>query len=116
MGRVAGTTATATCPTALVERGGLIDEIAAAHRYRIKAKSANTLRAYASDWTQFEAWCAERSLEPLPGRPEVVATWLAALAMAWRLTARSPAMPRRSPGTTRGAGEVAAQHRDPRQG
>ena len=60
MGRVAGTTAVATTSTALVQPGGLVDEIAAARSYRQKAKAANTLRAYASDWNQFEGWCDER--------------------------------------------------------
>lgn len=60
----------------------LQDEIAAARSYRAQAKAANTVRAYTSDWNQFEGWCDERGLEPLPARPEVVATWLAALAMA----------------------------------
>ena len=62
----------------------LLDEIAAARGYRAKSKAANTLRAYQSDWKQFEAWCDERGLEPLPARPEAVATYLAALATAGR--------------------------------
>lgn len=60
----------------------LASEVAAARAYRGKAKAANTLRAYASDWNQFEGWCDERGLEALPARPEAVATWLAALAVA----------------------------------
>ena len=58
------------------------DEVAAARSYRAHAKAANTIRAYTSDWNQFEGWCDERGLEPLPARPEAVATYLAALAMA----------------------------------
>lgn len=58
------------------------DEVAAARSYRAQAKAANTVRAYTSDWKQFEGWCDERGLEPLPARPEAVATWLAALALA----------------------------------
>jgi site-specific recombinase XerD len=60
----------------------LHEEIAAAQTYRAQAKAANTLRAYTSDWNQFEAWCDERSLDPLPARPEAVATYLAALALS----------------------------------
>lgn len=60
----------------------LQDEIAAARSYRTQAKAANTIRAYASDWAQFEGWCWERDLDPLPAWPEAVATYLAALAMA----------------------------------
>jgi site-specific recombinase XerD len=94
--------------------GELVDEIAAAHGYRTKAKSANTLRAYASDWKQFEAWCDERGLEPLPARPEAVATWLAVLATAGKadstITRHSAAIA----WYHRRAGQVAPQHRDPR--
>lgn len=60
----------------------LAGEIAAAASYRRRAKSANTLRAYASDWRQFEAWCDDRALEPVPARAEAVATYLAVLAQA----------------------------------
>ena len=62
----------------------LVDEIAAACDYRAKAKAANTFRAYLSDWAQFERWCDERGLEPLPAKPEAVATYLAALATRGR--------------------------------
>ena len=34
----------------------LAGEVAAAASYRRRAKSANTTRAYESDWRQFEAW------------------------------------------------------------
>ena len=59
-------------------------EVAAAAAYRRRAKSANTIRAYESDWRQFEGWCDESGLEALPARPEAVATWLAVLAQAGR--------------------------------
>jgi site-specific recombinase XerD len=59
----------------------LHEEIAAAQSYRAQAKAVNTLRAYTSDWSQFEGWCDERSLDPLPARPEAVATYLASLAV-----------------------------------
>jgi site-specific recombinase XerD len=58
------------------------DEIAAARSYRAQAKAANTIRAYTSDWNQFEGWCDERGVDPLPARPEAVATYLASLALA----------------------------------
>ena len=59
-------------------------EVAAAAAYRRRAKSDNTIRAYESDWRQFEAWCDERGLEALPARAEAVATYLAVLAQAGR--------------------------------
>lgn len=114
MGRVAGTTAAATASTALVRPGGLVDEIAAARAYRQKAKSANTLRAYASDWRQFEIWCDERALEPLPARPEAVATWLAVLATAGKADSTITRHAAAIAWYHRRAGEVAPQHRDPR--
>lgn len=46
------------------------------------ARDTNTLRAYMSDWGQFEGWCDARGLECLPARAEAVATYLAALALA----------------------------------
>lgn len=58
------------------------DEIAAARDYRSQAKAANTIRAYQSDWAQFEGWCDERGGAPLPVRAETVATYLAVLARA----------------------------------
>jgi len=67
-----------------VGEGPLVAEIAAARAYRTRAKSVNTLRAYASDWRQFDDWCWERQLTSLPAAPEVVATYLAALALVGR--------------------------------
>ena len=64
--------------------GRLSEEIAVARSYRARAKAANTIRAYESDWRQFEDWCDERGLDVLPARPEAVATYLAALATAGR--------------------------------
>ena len=77
------TAAPTASPAAIAETDSRLHaEIAAARGYRAQAKAANTLRAYASDWNQFEGWCDERSLEPLPARPEAVATYLASLALA----------------------------------
>lgn len=74
---------TVASPAAIAEPGRQLgEEIAAARSYRAQAKAANTLRAYTSDWTQFEHWCDERALDPLPARPEAVATYLASLALA----------------------------------
>ena len=70
-------------PDAITETDSRLHaEIAAARDYRTQAKATNTLRAYASDWNQFEDWCDEHSLAPAPARPEAVATYLASLALA----------------------------------
>ena len=39
----------------------LAAEIEAARSYRARSKAANTVRAYDSDWRQFEEWCWARS-------------------------------------------------------
>ena len=70
----------ASAPTGLSL--ALAEEIAAARLYRQRARAANTTRAYASDWAQFEGWCWERALEPLPASAEAVATYLAVRARA----------------------------------
>lgn len=81
--RVALSPFTVASSYALPSPGRILgEEIAAARSYRANAKAANTIRAYQSDWHQFEGWCDERGLEPVPARPEAVATYLAALALA----------------------------------
>ena len=58
-GRGTATDLSVTSPAIVMERDRrLHEEIAAAQSYRAQAKAANTLRAYASDWNQFEAWSA----------------------------------------------------------
>jgi len=41
-----------------------------------KARAANTLRAYASDWADFSSWCAGRSLPSLPAETETIILYL----------------------------------------
>lgn len=56
------------------------DQAAALGRYLSAAQSANTLRAYRSDWTAFSAWCAAEGRRALPADPVDVAVYLAAAA------------------------------------
>lgn len=51
-----------------------------AREYARAGKAANTRRAYAAGWAQFEAWCARTGLCALPAEPQVAALFLAALA------------------------------------
>lgn len=82
-GRGTATSVPAAAPATLAAPDSRLHaEVAAARSYRAQAKAANTLRAYTSDWNQFESWCDERLLDPLPARPEAVATYLASLALA----------------------------------
>jgi integrase len=48
--------------------------------YARHASAPATVRAYASDWRHFEAWCARKELHPLPPSPQVVGLYLAACA------------------------------------
>jgi len=45
--------------------------------YQSAADAAATLRAYKADWANFEAWCRERNLGPMPSTPEIVGAYLA---------------------------------------
>lgn len=48
--------------------------------YLRSAKAPATLRAYRTDWRDFTAWCAARSLDGLPAEPRTVALYLTDLA------------------------------------
>ena len=51
-----------------------------ARTYVEAASSANTRRAYASDWKHFSAWCRRQNLSPLPPDPETVGLCITACA------------------------------------
>ncbi|KGF70651.1 integrase [Hoeflea sp. BAL378] len=65
-----------------------------ARGYVEAASSANTRRAYASDWKHFTAWCRRQNLSPLPPDPEVVGLYITACASG--STSGSPSGPRSS--------------------
>jgi len=48
--------------------------------YLRASKSANTLKAYRSDWEHFTAWCRDQRIDPMPSSPETVAMYIADLA------------------------------------
>ena len=52
--------------------------MAKAQAYQDAADAPSTLRAYASDVKNFEAWCVRHSMVALPATPEVVGAYLAA--------------------------------------
>lgn len=52
----------------------------AASRYALASKAPASKRAYASDFRDFGAWCAERGLEPMPASVDTVSTYLADMA------------------------------------
>ncbi|RWC00265.1 MAG: site-specific integrase [Mesorhizobium sp.] len=56
---------------------GLADR---ARDYVEAASSANTRRAYASDWKQFASWCRRQGVEMFPPDPQVVGLYITAQA------------------------------------
>jgi integrase len=54
--------------------------------YVAATRAASTLRAYASDWADFLAWCAAHRLEALPASPEAVALYITQLAQTRRVS------------------------------
>ena len=51
-----------------------------ARGYVEAASSANTRRAYASDWKQFASWCRRQGVEMFPPDPQVVGLYITACA------------------------------------
>ncbi|MDQ0512978.1 site-specific integrase [Ancylobacter amanitiformis] len=51
-----------------------------ARDYVDAASSANTRRAYASDWAHFSGWCRRQGLELLPPSPQLVGLYITACA------------------------------------
>ncbi|CAK10239.1 MULTISPECIES: site-specific integrase [Rhizobium] len=51
-----------------------------ARDYVEAASSANTRRAYATDWKHFSAWCRRQNVSPLPPDPQVVGLYITACA------------------------------------
>ncbi|SFB57175.1 Site-specific recombinase XerD [Rhizobium sp. NFR07] len=51
-----------------------------ARTYVEAASSANTRKAYASDWKHFSAWCRRSGLTPLPPHPQTVGLYITACA------------------------------------
>ncbi|HEX9952788.1 MAG TPA: site-specific integrase [Rubricoccaceae bacterium] len=54
----------------------------AARRFAQAARSDATLRAYRSDWSDFETWCISRALPPMPASAETVSLYIASRAEA----------------------------------
>ena len=63
-------------PTPPSARAALV--MAKAQAYQDAADAPATLRAYASDLKNYEAWCARSGFQALPATPEVVGAYLAA--------------------------------------
>lgn len=74
----------------------LRDDLEASKRHYAQSWSASTLRAYRSDWVDWEIYCQSRAVAPLPGEPMAVAGYLSALAEGtWRKKLRLATIERR---------------------
>jgi integrase len=61
-----------------------------ARGYADAASSANTRRAYTSDWKHFSAWCRRQNLPPLPPDPQIVGLYITACASGTATADRKP--------------------------
>src|SRR3954452_19231681 len=48
-----------------------------ARDYADRSRAANTKRAYAADWRDFNGWCLDHGRDPLPASPATVGAYLA---------------------------------------
>jgi hypothetical protein len=67
-------------PTTGSEQKSLDVALEAAAEFIAASKAAATRRAYASDWRDFAAWCADHGQVALPAAAATVAAYLGALA------------------------------------
>ncbi len=78
----ASDTENALVPTPEAGPKSLETAIAAAAEFIAASKADATRKAYASDWRDFAAWCANHGQVDLPAAPGTVAAYLGALASA----------------------------------
>ncbi len=82
---------TITLPSHVAGSGALDRLVETARDYARQAASANTLKAYAKDWTHFARWCRMRGANPLPPSPELIGLYIADLAAPQGKTASQSA-------------------------
>ena len=59
--------------------------MAESQAYQDAADAPATLRAYATDWTNFAAWCDQHGFTAMPATPEVIGAYLAAAGEGYAL-------------------------------
>ena len=57
-----------------------------AQQFATRARAGNTLRAYRSDWRDFEAWCRGRNFSACPAASETVVLYLTALSRTHKVS------------------------------
>ena len=67
-------------PSHLAGSGALDRLVETARDYARSAASANTLKAYAKDWSHFARWCRMRGAAPLPCSPQMIGLYITDLA------------------------------------
>jgi len=68
--------------------------LAKSQAYQDAADSSATLRAYAADLANYEAWCGKHGFQAMPATPEIVGAYLAAAGEGYAmptLRSRAPA-------------------------
>jgi site-specific recombinase XerD len=53
--------------------------LAKSRAYQDAADAPATLRTYAADLANFEAWCGKHGLQPMPATPKIVGAYMAGL-------------------------------------
>lgn len=59
--------------------------LAKSKAYQDAADAPATLKAYATDWANFNAWCSKHGFTPMPATPEVIGAYLAAAGEGYAL-------------------------------
>ena len=59
--------------------------LAKSKAYQDAADAPATLKAYATDWANFNAWCCKHGFTPMPATPEVIGAYLAAAGEGYAL-------------------------------
>lgn len=64
----------------------LAELLGRAQEFARGARADNTLRAYQSDWRDFQKWCEQRSFAACPASPQTVALYLTALSRTHKVS------------------------------
>lgn len=68
------------------ETSHLAELVARAQEFAKEARAENTLRAYRSDWRDFESWCRGRQFLSCPALPQTVALYLTSLSKTHKVS------------------------------
>ena len=90
--------------------------LAKSKAYQDGAGAEATLRAYATDVANFEAWCTKHGFTAMPATPEVVGAYLAAAGEGYAMpTLRAGSPPSRAPAVSPGIRSTPSTRRSVRR-